>query len=324
MPDVNRIQITQDELVASFGDYYLDAGQNEENLHALPFEEFGTATAGTQLQTDQTVIREATVEFDEILQPYQTEFTSKGGMKFLPVEIFLHRMKVDIKLDPNELKGKWLTFLTANGVDPLEWPLIRWTIEKYLMPKAQEDLEMKAIYRGQRVNPEEGVAGMAIETMDGIERHLAILEAAEKLDYIVTGAIPGSAADFVTQVENFVKAIPENLRYNVAMEINMSRTNRDIFREGMQAKYNINYAQTDTLTKLRLYENFTVVGRASMMGKNRFWTTPKANLLIPTKGFTNVRAFDLQKFDRYVKFLSDWYVGAGFIEPKLIFASNQA
>jgi hypothetical protein len=41
------------------------------------------------------------------------------------------------------------------------------------------------------------------------------------------------------------------------------------------------------------FENVTIVGRASMQSKNRIWMTPKFNLLLPVKGFSNKNGFDI-------------------------------
>lgn len=322
MPQFENTDFTIDEIIAAWGDYYLNNGQNMQNLHTLPFEEFGTAEAGTILSTEQTVVREANVRFGEVLQPYQHEFTNKGSLKMLPVDIYLQHVKIDMKVLPNQLKGRWTDFLTANDLDPVSYPIIAYIIEQYLVKQAQEDLELSAIYKGVRATPDELVAGASVDVMDGLEKQLGILNAAGKMDYINTGAIAATPKDFVTQIEDFIKGIPEKYRYNMAMQLNMSRTLRDKFRQGQVEKYNMNYNQADNLTRVFLFENFTISGRASMMGKSKIWTTPKENLLIPVKGFSNAAAFDVQKVDRYVKFLSDWWIGAGFIQPELVFANE--
>src|ERR1035437_10801556 len=85
--DPNTIDISIDEIIASFGAFYINEGQNRERLHMLPFEPFGTQSAGTLIPTDQTVLREANVDVQEILQQYQDDFTSKGGVDFKPVTI---------------------------------------------------------------------------------------------------------------------------------------------------------------------------------------------------------------------------------------------
>lgn len=324
MADTNKIDISLDELTAAFGDYYLNSGQNMDNLHQLPFETSDTQTGGTVVPTDQTVLREANVETDEVLQPYQVDFTSKGGITILPVEIKLQRLKIDTGVVPAEVVGKWVDFLANTSNDPTTYPLIQWIIQNYLIAKAKEDFELKAIYTGVQSAPVAGTAGTAVETIDGIEKIQNDLVAGGKVETFNTGDLAAMTDEaFVTAIEtNFAQAIPEKYRYNYAMELSMSRSFRDKFRRGMRAKYNVNYQQTDMMNRLMDYENITVVGRASMTGKNRIWTTPKFNLYFPVKGFSDKYAFDVQKQDRKVKFLSDWWQGVGFVQPELVFMNE--
>lgn len=320
--DVNNVDFTIDEIIAAWGDYYLKNGQNMSNLHTLPMESFGSAEAGYMEETDQTVIREANVRFGEVLQPYQHGFTPKGSIAMLPVEIKLHHVKVDFQMLPNQLKGKWTDFLVLNSLDPTAYPIVAYIVEQYIIPQTKHDLETKSFYKGQSKAPDEGVAGLAIDAMDGLEKALVDMEAANKIDWINTGAWSGTASTFVTQIENFVKSIPEMYRHDQVLELNMNRTNRDKFKQGMRDKYNINYQQTNQLLQVMDFENISIAGRASMMGKDKVWATPKDNLGTFVKGFSNKEAFDLQKFDRYVKFLSDWWIGTGFIQPEMIFANE--
>lgn len=325
MADLNKIDLNIDDVVTAWEEQYIDNGQNLNNLHMLPFEEADTQTAGTIEETDQTVIREANVETEEVLQAYQDEFTSKGGITVLPVNIYLQNVKIDVGVIPHKLIKSWLGFLTNSGNDPLTYPFIDWLVKQYLIKRAKEDFELKAVYTGVRVDPIEGTAGAASASMDGIEKIINDLVAANKIEtFNTTDLSVMSDEAFVTAIEtNFVQAIPEKYRYNYAMELSMSRSFRDKFRRGMRTKYNVNYQQTDMLNRLMDYENITVVGRASMTGKKRIWTTPKFNLIFPVKGFSNKNVFDVQKIDRKVKFLTDWWQGVGVVQPELMW-SNEA
>lgn len=320
---MDPIAITIDEVIEAFGDQYINEGQNMDNLHMLPFEESDTMTAGTVEETDQTVLREANVETSEVLQPYQDDFTSKGGVTVLPVSIFLQNIKIDVAVLPHKLIKSWLGFLTNNANTPETYPFIQWLVEQYLVKRAKEDFELKSIYTGVHATPTPGTAGAAIDVIDGIEKLQNDLVGSADVEPITTGDLNAmSATAFVTAIEAFVKAMPEKYRYNYQLELSMSRTFRDKFKQGMRDKYNVNYQQTNQLLQVMDFENVTVVGRASMTGKKRIWTTPKFNLIFPTKGFSTKNAFDLQKVDRKVKFLADWWQGAGFVQPQLIFMNE--
>lgn len=324
MADLNKVEIGVDEVIAAYGDHYINEGQNMNNLHMLPFEPFGTQEAGTVIETDQTVLREANIEVSEVLQQYQDDFTSKGGVDFKPVMIPLYNVKIDAGFIPHKLIKSWLGFLTNNSILPETYPFIKWVVENYLLMQKDEDLELQAIYNGIYEAPVGGTAGAANKVMDGIGKLIADLLTASEITPITTGALGAmTAVNFVTAIETFVKSFPEKYRYNVPMAINMNRTLRDKFREGNRLKYNVYYTQDSSLDNVMGYDNITVAGRASMQGKGRIWATPKYNLLLPVKGFSNSKGFDVQKVDRKVKFLTDWWMGAGFVQPQLIFVNEQ-
>ena len=70
-------------------------------------------------------------------------------------------------------------------------------------------------------------------------------------------------------------------------------------------------------------ENITVIGRPSMANKDRIWCTPTFNALFGVKGFENVSAFKIEGAKRKVAAFTEWWCGAGFVQPKLIFASDE-
>lgn len=322
MPDLKpKTIITADQIVADFGAFYQDGGQGENNLHMLPFESFETKDAFTIVETDDTILRESNVEVTEILQQYQDDFTPKGEMTFEPVQIPLYKTKIDLELNPHKIQASWLGFLAANKTDVTEWPLIRYMMEVYIMKQHDADLEEKAIYKGVYAAPEPGVPGEASKVMNGIEVLVNTLITAGKVTPITVGALSATPETFVGQVESFVKSIPEKYR-NMGMELNMNRTLRNRFKEGMRVKYNMQYNQINNRLEVADQENITIVGRPSMMGKTRIWCTPKYNALFGVKGFANKNSFEVEKAKREVAIYTEWWMGAGFIQPKLIFTSD--
>ncbi len=323
MPEeVLQTEIDIDQLKADFGDYYLSAGQNLSNLHMLPFESFDTRDAFTIVPTNDTIIRESNVEVDEILQSYQDEFTPKGGLEFKPVQFPLYQMKIDQSFNPTKLQRSWVAFLTSNSVDRTTWPFIRWIIEVYLTKKSMEDLEKQAIYNGVYAAPQDGVPSAANTVMNGVRKIVTEMVAAGDLEEIITGAPAADPDDFVTQIETFVKSWPEKYR-RMAMPINMSLTLEEKFVEGMQQKYNMQYAQVGQLKKVRNFENISIVGRPSMEGAEGWWATPKYNALMGVKGFENVNAFKIEGARRKVDMYSDWWAGIYFIQPQIVFVNDK-
>jgi hypothetical protein len=314
--------ISIDQIKNDFGEYYQNQGQGEKNIHMLPFESMDTQNALTTVETEDTILDESNVEVTEIVQQYQDAFTPKGGVTFEPVRIPLFKMKIDQEFNPHQLQSSWLGFLTSNNTDVTTWPFIRWFIEKYIMMKSKEDIEMAAIYKGVYAAPTIGTAGNAAGVMDGIEKQINNFITAGDLAPIIVGSVVVSDVAFVNKVEAFVQSIPEKYRY-LTMELNMSRSLRDKYRRGVREKYKSNYAPNDVSNnQVTDFENISVVGRPSMMNKNRIWCTPKYNGLFGVKGFGNLNNFEIEKEKRKIAIYTEWHAGVGFIQPKLIFTSD--
>lgn len=314
--------ITPTDVISQFGSYYIDNGQNMKDLLMRPFTAFGTREAFTNVPTEDTQLRWSDVTVSEVLQPYQDTFTDKGSVTFKPVTIDLQQVKIDAKFNPNNLVYSWLGFLTTTKNDRTTWPFVRWFIEIYLMNQVMEDLEKKVIFFGDKVAPTPGTAGAAIEVMDGIKEILKAKIAAGSTSAIAVGAPPADPVDFVSYMETLVKSIDE-VYWTKNITFNMSRSLAVLFKEGMQKKYNLNYAQVAETMAIRNFENFKVAGRDSMRGSNTVWGTPIENAVFATKGFGNASAFEVEKIDRNVKIYSDFHIGLGFLLGDLIFTNGE-
>ncbi|MBE2229947.1 MAG: hypothetical protein IAE96_04800 [Chitinophagaceae bacterium] len=314
--------ITPTEVIAEFGSYYIDQGQNMSNLLQRPYQAFGTREAFTNVPTEDTQLRYSDVQVGEILQPYQDTFTAKGSVVFKPVKIDLVQVKIDQAFNPNNLTNSWLGFLSSNNTDRTTWPYTRWFIEVYLMKAAFDDMEKKVIFKGERVEPGVGVAGAAIEAMDGVKKLLKSGVTAGSITPIALGALPNDPVDLVTYVEEFCENIPEDYQ-DEAIELNLSQANWRKYRKGRKKKYNQNYAQVSDMDLVEEFDNISVKGRRSMQGSGNLWGTMKNNAVFATKGFSNAQAFELEKTKREVVVYSDFWIGAGFLLKDLVFTNGE-
>lgn len=314
-----QTEISVEQIVADFGAYYKNEGQGVQNLRMLPFESFGTRDAFTIVPTNDTILREENVTVTEILQQYQDDFTPKGSVGFEPVQIPLYKFKIDQEFNPHKLQASYNAFLTNTNSDVTTWPFIVWFIEKYIKAQMYDDAEMKAIYGGVYQAPVPGEPGEASKTMNGINKLMNDQVTAGKLVEIETGALSTDPGTFVDQIEDFIDGIPEKYR-SLEMDLNMNRTLLKRMKRGNRKNYNMNYEQVVNRVEVVDQENIMGVGRASHMGSSRIWCTPKYNALFGVKGFEN---FQVEKAKRKVAIYTEWWWGAGFVQPKLIFTNGE-
>jgi hypothetical protein len=314
--------ITITDVLSQFGSYYIDGGQGQKDLLTRPYFPFGTREAFVNMPTTDTQLRFSDVQVGKILQPWQKAYTPKGSVTFKPVTINLKPVKIDMQLSPEDLKDmfySWLGFLTSTNTDRTTWPFPRWIIEQYALNQQFEDMEMDLIYKGDETAATPGTAGDPADVHDGVKK--IINDNIADMTQIATGAFALDPKDFVTQIEGFVKEVPKRY-WNKPMVINMNPDNEVKFIEGMQQKYNVNYAQITDVIRVRNFSNFSIKGRMSMDGSDKIWATPKENAVFAVKGFSNANGFEIEKVDRTVKIWTDFHIGWGFLQKDLVFTND--
>ncbi|MBE7179276.1 MAG: hypothetical protein INR69_22935, partial [Mucilaginibacter polytrichastri] len=244
-----------------------------------------------------------------------------GDTLFELEKIPLHHVKVDVAEMPDDLMPSWLGFLVDNNLKRSDWPFVKWWIEKLIVPKIQEDIEINEAFKGVRGTITSGTATAAGASIDGVRKTIRMGNTAGKTKLITMGAAPVDPVDFVNYIEDFVAQIPELYR-NLLDGLNMSKTLRDRFKTGMRTKYNVNYAQIGELLTV-IDTDIKVNGSIAQAGSEMIWTTIKGNTARPVKFGENQGKFDIQLFERQVKLLSDWYVGYGFWYMPWVFHNDR-
>ncbi len=313
--------ITPDAVVAAFGAYYIDQGQNESNIHDTLREQFNSMNIFTVIESDDTVLRHANVQYTEALQAFQTAFTPKGGVTFSPKAIPLFNVKIDQQFYPDVLKNSWLAFMLSENVDRTTWPFVRWFIERYLMGQIMHDME-KNVYGAIAAAPTAGTASSAATSFDGMKKLINDAITAGTNGVITIGAPSTTPATWCGQIETFTQAIPE-LYWNTPMSLNMSRTLALRYKQGRRTKYNAYFPQESNLKNIEDFDQIETAGFGSLSGKTKIFATPKMNAIMAFKGGGNKQIVQVEKVDRQVKIYTDFWIGLGFIQDNLVFTNDQ-
>lgn len=307
-------------VVSAFGSFYLDAGQGENNIFTRLVEPFGTMSAFTIVETEDTIVRESSTVMGEVVQAYQDAFTPKGSIAFIPKEIKLFNLKMDQSFVPNKLRATWFGFLTSKNLDNTTWPFVRWFVEIYCMKQFNADLE-KIIFAGSYVAPTAGTAGNTLDSMDGIKKMINIAIAAGTTIVLSTGTPSNDPVTWCNQVEAFMKLVPE-LYWTVPMDLNMSRILALRYTQGRRIKYNSTWNQVSVLKTVEDFESVTIASLGSLKGSNKIWMTPKLNAIMPVKALGNKDIVKIETAKRYVNMMTDVWVGVGFIDDGLMFTND--
>jgi hypothetical protein len=309
------------DVVAQFGAYYLNQGQNLARLYQLLRSTTNTEMMFTPVNTDDTLWRAAKTLFSRVVQPFQKAFTPLAGVTFVPVAIQQFKMKVDAQEYPDELEATWLGFLDGAEIDRKAWPFVRWYCEIYLIPQVKQDIEMNEIFQGVFVAPTAGTPGAAGTSMNGLKKTINDHITAGRITPITTGAFVTTNPESVTeQMEAFADGIHKDY-WNIPMMLGCSESIARAFLRGQERKYGKNIAG-GALGLTINNTNITLQPLTSHRTTSKIWCTPKANAIQLRKRMQNQTAIQVESVDRLLKFFTDFSMGIGFIIPEIVFTND--
>lgn len=320
------MSVLVNEIVAQFGNVYINEGQNMERLKAAIRQKAVTPSVCVPLIVESDVYRSANAKLGEIVQQFQSQFTAKGDFELKPNEIPLRNIKVDVLIDPDKVKASWLGFLANDAqMDRTQWPLVRYILEVYLAAQIQHDLEMKTYFKGVYTTPTSGVAGGASKALDGFRRLINLGLANGTINPLTLATSP-TTSNIFDSVEKIADAV---LAHNTALEgepINICMAPswvRAYFRDKRNVHgTNVNYSTTG-INEIDFIPNMRIVGLPSMEGSDYIMVTPSSNM-VHLRKVNGMASPDVQKADRQVKVLLDWWEGIGFLHNELVYACKPA
>lgn len=313
------------DILTQYGQYYEKQGQNMSRLKAAPTQASETLMVPgiNHLSTDETIYKMANPIFQKVLQPFQKAFTTKGGVEFLPNEIRLSHMKVDQSFYPSDIEDSWLGFLAGDSSANQEnWPIVRYLLEEYIMKQVISDKETDVVFSGKRKDPTSNVAGDPADVMDGFAELIraGLLNADNPMNH-VAGIGDLNAADIFDQVEAFDDAINRmfanrNIVIYCAPEMEVA-----YLRKKRALGYYEIKKDAEITTRID-FTNHILKGVPSMIGSKALFATLPQNIIHLKKRDASKTNIELQKADRLVKVLMDWWEGLGFGVNQLVWATD--
>ena len=318
-------ELTIEQILEEYGRYYEDAGQNLTRLKRAFMQPSETLQYATSIPTSDTIFKLANPLFQPVLQAFQRNFTPRGAVKFIPNPIELKPIKIDYKFFPTDIESSWLGFLAGDSSRTIEnWPLVKYMLEEYLMNQAIEDKELNGVYKGEWKEPQTGVSGEPINSMNGLKKQL--VEGAKHTEYpinVIEGMGTLDESTIFDQLEFYDKKISELYTGKKLIHFVAQKWVR-AFKSAKRAN---GYYFIDGANKINSDIDFTehvVVGLPSMNGTNDIFTTLKENILHLRKRDLDKVHIDVQKVDREVKFLIHWWEAVGFACNAMVWTSKES
>ncbi len=312
---------TVDDLIRDFGNYYLKEGQNMKRLKGAIRQGSETLERfATPIITEETVFRMANPVFQKIMKPFKKAFEPSGGIEFHPNEIILRQCKADMEVYPTDFQAIWLGFLTGDSTRTMEtWPLIRYILEEAILKQIEEDRETEVVYNGVY----DPAGEQPVDSFDGIKKQLLNGAAHPKYPIHIVEGIGAVHEDTIfDQIEQFSKKLPSLLRkkqvvYFVSDEFEVE------FMRSKRAKGFYFISSPDQIDNRVDFTKHVVCGLPSMAGTKDFFATMVPNLLWLKKGVARSSNVDIQKHDRCIHILLDWWEALGFACNQLVWATEE-
>lgn len=314
---------TIDRLVSEFGALYLNNGQNLSRLFRGLMQPGVTLNMPglRHISTNESVWRCANPIIQSMLQSFQVGFTPKGNVDFHPNEIRLQHMKVDMQIVPHEIEESWLGFLNGDADKIEKWPITKYIMQQ-ILDSVAEDKEINVAYNGVAATPTEGTASEASTVMDGFHKKLCegVLDSQYPIN-IIDGMGELDTDTIFSQIEHFVHHLPERYR-RVPFHIFVSDDMRLAYLEAKRALGYYTISNDSQISTKLDFCNCFLHALPSMAGTKHIWATIPQNIVHLTKRDLSTAHFDVQKTDRVVKLLIDWWEAIGFICNDMVFTNR--
>lgn len=314
----DTVDLTQ--LTSEFGKYV--TGERMNILKKLT-----SPTSSIQYMTtiisDKTEVRAAIADITSVVQQFTPKWTPSAKSEFKPLTITNRKHKLNVPITPSDVMDKYLGYMYSEELAPSDMPIVKYIIEELILPKAEEDREMKMLATGkyvERPKTADGQAGSAPEdAMDGYVTILKDLKAANNTD--VTWLIDGVAITRENILEKIDAAVDQvkPLYKKKKMFVHADPDIVTMYGRAYRDKYPTTKNQDGDQIKID-FTNFSFAPLDGMQGTGVFFITPKENFVHllskdPSQGKLRIEG---QNYD--VKVFGEWWEAVGFWLADAIFA----
>lgn len=268
-------------------------------------------------------------EISGLLQAYQPQFTPNNAETYTGHLNILEYGKVDLEITLDTLEtwfNKYMNKFFEAGKNERGYKYVNYIMDQLVLPQVIEEIN-QCSWRGIRVAPTPGTAGVPLATYTGFGKRITDFIAGGDLTPITTGAFADATME--AQIIDFCKAVPYKYRFKKGT-ILMSKTNALRYAEDVEAKHpgrreseenhNRMYLRVDKMNK-------TIVGLDSMEGSDRIvliFDNLSSMILGRRNGYSALPTFRVHTDVRQLKIVAEMPRFYGFETLKHIFVNDQA
>lgn len=312
--------VNAEKIIAEYGKYYLDEGQNKKRLIRSLVQPSETLEKyARHIRTSETTYRMANFQFGSLIQPFSTTFTPVSSIEFFPNEINLSEMKVNVSITPHEIEEGYLGFMAGDSTRTMqEWPIVRWLLEEYLAKQIAADRELKLVYGGKKkaggVNPEDCMDGIHEKLLQGVESDYPI--------NVISGIGTLDESSIFDQVEHFDEQLPALYNQQMVVIFMAPKWVRAYKKSKRSNNFYFISSEKEIDEKVDFSKHY-ICPLPSMTGTDHLWASVADNLLWLTKREGNLANASIQLHHYNVDIMLDWWEGVGFACNQMVWCTAE-
>ncbi len=318
---ISATTIDVTDLASEFGAY-----MSQFNISLEVIKKLTQKTRTQEFMTTKLAITEwkaSAALITSVVQQFVAKWTPLGTSTFTPITIKNRRHKINVPITPDDIMDSWLAYMYDEGMSPEQMPIVSYILNQLILPKVDEDRELRLIGKGVFEELGEGVvenaAGQATgKSMDGFCTILKNEKASgfSAIDFIELETITDE--NIVEQMEIFVDSIDE-LYQGIPMSIFCSLETYKKYKRAYQKLYPVT-KNVDGAEDMIDFSLNRLQWLPSMAGESLFFATPKENFIRLQHKNTGASKILMEKRRYDVEISAEWWEGVGFAIGEAVFA----
>lgn len=317
-PLLSASTIDVSDLKTEFGTYLNQ--KDKPILKALTQKTFSEQFMTTKMAITEWRATQAIIT--SVVQQFTPKWTPLGSGTFTALKIVNRRHKINVPVTPDDINDSWISHLYDEGLTPQEMPVVKFLIDELVIPKVEEDMEMRLLGKGvyEEVGEKtDGDPGQATgKSMDGF---LTILvkeyeNPETKINFIKLGIL--TDANVIDRMNAFVDGMDE-LYQQKEMNMFTSLTRYKQYKRKYQDLYPTTKGD-DKKNDVIDFSNNRLQVLPSMSGSPHFFTTPIENFIALRHKNQDASKIWMQSENYDVKIFAEWWKAVGFAIAEAVFA----
>jgi hypothetical protein len=206
-----------------------------------------------------------------VLKAFSTTYSGTGDkIEMIPRTIETYVTKAEMDIVPSDIRASYLGAFTLPNQDVLPAFLVQ--IVSYFIARLMTDID-ELVWAGDK----DGGASNVLDTLNGIDKQIAVAVAASDLTEIATGTI--SASDVIAKFTSVYDAMADVHKVSmIPLYLYCSKKNKDLYARAVQVATNM-YTNPNEVKTMLFGTDCEIVDVPAWAGTSKVLVAPKGAII---------------------------------------------